>query len=117
MRRSSRRGDRVERVDDAVDDLLDQGLIVGFAGDADHRLGAGRTHDQPTMAIETLGDDFMDERIFIQFAKFEIRLKEFERARALFKFALDRLPRSKSKALNDAYVFDTWRGHATRGLR
>lgn len=57
-----------------------------------------------TMAIETLGDDFMDERIFIQFAKFEIRLKEFERARALFKFALDRLPRSKSKALNDAYV-------------
>jgi crooked neck len=57
-----------------------------------------------TMAIETLGDEFMDERIFIQFAKFEIRLKEFERARALYKFALDRLPRSKARALNDAYV-------------
>jgi crooked neck len=57
-----------------------------------------------TMAIETLGDDFMDERVFIQFARFEVRLKEFERARALYKFALDRLPRSKSRALNDAYV-------------
>jgi crooked neck len=57
-----------------------------------------------TMAIETLGEDFMDERIFIHFAKFEIKLKEFERARALYKFALDRLPRSKSRALNDAYV-------------
>jgi crooked neck len=56
------------------------------------------------MAIETLGEDFMDERVFIQFAKFEIRLKEFERARALYKFALDRLPRSKSNALNEAYV-------------
>jgi crooked neck len=55
-------------------------------------------------AIEALGTDFMDERIFIHFAKFEISLKEYDRARALYKFALDRLPRSKSTALNDAYV-------------
>jgi len=56
------------------------------------------------MGIETLGEDFMDERMFIQYAKFEIKLREYDRARALYKFALDRLPRSKSRALNDAYV-------------
>ncbi|KAF2667512.1 pre-mRNA-splicing factor clf1 [Microthyrium microscopicum] len=57
-----------------------------------------------TMALETLGEDFMDEKLVIQFARFETTLKEFERARALYKFALDLLPISKSRALNDAYV-------------
>ncbi|CAG8738257.1 8215_t:CDS:10, partial [Dentiscutata erythropus] len=41
-------------------------------------------------AIETLGDDHMDQKIFIAFAKFETRLKE--------------LPRSKSESLYNAYT-------------
>src|SRR5260370_12723385 len=48
-RRSGRVG---ERIDDAVDDLLDQHLVLAFAHDADHRLGARRAHDQPTMTVE-----------------------------------------------------------------
>jgi crooked neck len=56
------------------------------------------------VAIETLGDDFMDEKLFVAYAKFEAKLKEYERARAIYKFALDRLPRSKSMVLHKAYT-------------
>ncbi|KAF2151963.1 TPR-like protein [Myriangium duriaei CBS 260.36] len=56
------------------------------------------------MAIETLGDDFIDEKVFIAYARFESRLKEYERARAIYKYALDRMPRSKSAALHKHYT-------------
>ncbi|KAF2209300.1 hypothetical protein CERZMDRAFT_113992 [Cercospora zeae-maydis SCOH1-5] len=56
------------------------------------------------MAIETLGDEFMDEKLFIAYAKFEAKLKEFERARAIYKYALDRMPRSKSAVLHKSYT-------------
>ncbi|EEQ90380.1 NineTeen Complex (NTC) component [Blastomyces dermatitidis] len=56
------------------------------------------------LAIETLGEDFMDEKLFIAYARYEAKLKEFERARAIYKYALDRLPRSKSMALHKAYT-------------
>ncbi|PVI07172.1 TPR-like protein [Periconia macrospinosa] len=55
-------------------------------------------------AVETLGDEFMDEKLFMAYAKFEAKLKEIERARAIFKFALDRMPRSKSAALHKAFT-------------
>ena len=55
-------------------------------------------------AVETLGEDFINEKIFLEFARFEVRMKEYERARALYKWALDRLPRSKSENLHKAYV-------------
>ncbi|KGO78109.1 RNA-processing protein, HAT helix [Penicillium italicum] len=56
------------------------------------------------VAIETLGEDFMDEKVFSAYAKFEAKLKEYERARAIYKYALDRLPRSKAMALHKAYT-------------
>ncbi|KAJ9628094.1 NineTeen Complex (NTC) component [Taxawa tesnikishii (nom. ined.)] len=56
------------------------------------------------MAIETLGEDFMDEKLFIAYAKFEAKLKEYERARAIYKYALDRMPRSKSAILHKSYT-------------
>lgn len=55
-------------------------------------------------AVETLGDDFVDEKLFIAYARFEAKLKEYERARAIYKYALDRLPRSKSMILHKAYT-------------
>ncbi|PKC11385.1 TPR-like protein [Rhizophagus irregularis] len=57
-----------------------------------------------SQAIEVLGEDHMDQKIFIAFAKFETRLKEFERARIIYKYALDKLPRSKSESLYNAYT-------------
>lgn len=55
-------------------------------------------------AIEALGEDFIDERLFIAYARYEAKLKEYERARAIYKYALDRLARSKSVALHKAYT-------------
>ena len=56
-------------------------------------------------AMETFGEgEFMDERIYVAFARYETRLKEYERARTIYKYALDRLPRSKSQALYEAYT-------------
>ena len=56
------------------------------------------------IAIETLGDDFMDERLFIAYSRYEAKLKEYERARAIYKYALDHLPRSKAITLHKAYT-------------
>ncbi|KXH59328.1 pre-mRNA-splicing factor CLF1 [Colletotrichum salicis] len=55
-------------------------------------------------AIEELGDEFVDEKLFIAYARYEAKLKEYERARAIFKYALDRLPRSRSMILHKAYT-------------
>ena len=55
-------------------------------------------------AIEALGDDFMDEKLFIAYARYEAKLKEYERARAIYKYALDRLPRSRSAILHKSYT-------------
>ncbi|PQE11095.1 hypothetical protein CJF31_00011491 [Rutstroemia sp. NJR-2017a BVV2] len=55
-------------------------------------------------AVESLGDEFMDERLFIAYARFEAKLKEYERARAIYKYALDHMARSKSMALHKAYT-------------
>jgi|SRR5512132_1242943 hypothetical protein len=38
-----------ECIYDLVNDLLDQHLVITLPHDADHRLGARRAHDQPTM--------------------------------------------------------------------
>ena len=46
----------------------------------------------------------MDEKLFIAYARFESKLKEYERARAIYKYALDRMPRSKSAILHKQYT-------------
>ncbi|KAJ9051168.1 NineTeen Complex (NTC) component [Entomophthora muscae] len=55
-------------------------------------------------AIDYFGDDLIDSRIFLSFAKFEARMKQFERSRVLFKYALDRIPKSKAEVLYKEYV-------------
>jgi crooked neck len=53
---------------------------------------------------ETLGQHFVDQNIFVSFAKFEVRQKEFERARCIFKYALDILPKGRSENLYNSYT-------------
>ncbi|TBU28797.1 hypothetical protein BD311DRAFT_796936 [Dichomitus squalens] len=59
-------------------------------------------------ALEFFGDDEEQiekaQAVFNAFAKMETRLKEYERARVIYKFALSRLPRSKSGSLYAAYT-------------
>ncbi|ORY31238.1 Pre-mRNA-splicing factor CLF1 [Naematelia encephala] len=59
-------------------------------------------------ALEFFGDEEEQvekaQQVFAAFARMETRLKEFERARVIYKFALARLPRSKSASLYSAYT-------------
>jgi crooked neck len=58
-----------------------------------------------SQSIEALGEDFMSEKIFMEYARFEaVRMHEHDRARAIYKFALDRMPRSKSVNLHKSYT-------------
>ncbi|KAH9273637.1 hypothetical protein BASA83_003969 [Batrachochytrium salamandrivorans] len=54
--------------------------------------------------MSTLGDAFIDQNMYISFAKFETRLKEIERARVIFKFALEKLPEGQKENLYNAYT-------------
>jgi crooked neck len=44
------------------------------------------------------------QKLFIEYARFETRLKEIDRARAIYKFALDRMPRSRTVNLQKAFT-------------
>ncbi|KAH7889112.1 hypothetical protein F5I97DRAFT_1803327 [Phlebopus sp. FC_14] len=70
-------------------------------------------------AIQFFGDEEeqieKSQVVFNAFAKMETRLKEYERARVIYKFALERLPRSKSATLYAAYTkFE--KQHGTRSV-
>lgn len=55
-------------------------------------------------SIEFFGEDNMDERLFIAFAKFEENQKEHERARVIYKYALEHLSKEKTHSLYKAYT-------------
>lgn len=54
-------------------------------------------------AVEFYGDENMDEKMFIAFAKFEENQREHERARVIYKYALDNMPKEKALDLYKAY--------------
>ena len=60
------------------------------------------------MALEFFGDDEEQieraQSVFNAFAKMETRAKEYDRARVIYKYALSRLPQSKSADLFGAYT-------------
>jgi crooked neck len=55
-------------------------------------------------ALQFLGDEHLNQKLVIAFAKFETRQREYERARAIYKYALERLPKDKSEALYKQYT-------------
>ncbi|KAF8196043.1 pre-mRNA-splicing factor CLF1 [Pholiota molesta] len=59
-------------------------------------------------ALEFYGDEEEQvekaQAVFSAFAKMETRLKEYERARVIYKFALSRIPRAKSAGLYASYT-------------
>lgn len=69
-----------------------------------HESFLDKTRDIYTEAIQYLGDEKLDQKVVVAFAKFEIKMKEFERARVIFKYGLDRLPKSKSESLYNQYT-------------
>jgi len=55
-------------------------------------------------AIVFLGDDANDERLFISFAKYEEKCKEFERAREIYKYALDHINKKEAQELYKMWI-------------
>lgn len=60
-----------------------------------------------TMALDYFGDeeDKLEraQTVYTAFAKMETRAKEIDRARVIYKYALERLPRSKSSGIYSSY--------------
>ena len=55
-------------------------------GKWEERLGAiDKTRSVYERAIEFYGDDFLNEELFIHFARFEERQREYDRCRCIFK--------------------------------
>lgn len=58
-------------------------------------------------AMEYYGEDEdrmeMAQTVYTAFAKMETRMQEYERARVIYKYALERLPRSKSAGIFSSY--------------
>ncbi|CAA0838209.1 crooked neck protein- putative / cell cycle protein- putative [Striga hermonthica] len=56
-------------------------------------------------ALENLGDDEEAGELFLAFAEFEEKkCKEIERARCIYKYALDRIPRGRAEELRKKFV-------------
>lgn len=53
---------------------------------------------------ELAEEERSDERFYIAFAHFEERNKEYERARCIYQYALDHLPKARARDLYDKYV-------------
>ncbi|EFJ15431.1 hypothetical protein SELMODRAFT_442275 [Selaginella moellendorffii] len=63
-----------------------------------------RARDCYHRAVVELGEDGQTEELFVAFANFEERCKEFERARAIYKYALDNIPKSQAEELYKKFV-------------
>jgi len=55
-------------------------------------------------AVEELEDDITDVNFFLKFAQFETHAREYERARAIYKYSLDNIPRHLAQNLFSKYV-------------
>jgi len=53
--------------------------------------------------LTTLGE-LADQHVYISFAKFETRMKEIDRARVIYKYALDHLPKGQTDNLYKEYA-------------
>ncbi|KAG6405824.1 hypothetical protein SASPL_133418 [Salvia splendens] len=54
--------------------------------------------------VNKLGDDEEAEELFVAFAEFEEKCKETERARCIYKFALDHIPKGRAEELYKKFV-------------
>ncbi|KAG0143201.1 hypothetical protein CROQUDRAFT_109388 [Cronartium quercuum f. sp. fusiforme G11] len=74
----------------------------------EERQNIDRAREIFQMSFEYFGEEEDDldkaQVIYTAFAKMETRLKEYDRARMIYKYVLDRLPRSKSVGLYSSYT-------------
>lgn len=54
--------------------------------------------------MQTLGEEYIDQNIYISFAKFETRFKQIDRARVIYKYAIDKLAEGQKENLYNVYT-------------
>ncbi|KAJ3512392.1 hypothetical protein NLJ89_g3549 [Agrocybe chaxingu] len=83
-------------------------IWVKWAKFEEERGRVDRAREVLQAASERFGEDEegmeKTQAVFVAFAKMETKLKEYERARTIYKFALSRVPQSKSSKLLWAYT-------------
>lgn len=76
--------------------------------EAEERQDVDKAREVFTMALEYFGEEEHQleraQTVYTAFAKMEARAKEYDRARAIYKYALERLPRSKSQGIYSSYT-------------
>ncbi|KAH0949827.1 hypothetical protein HN011_000767 [Eciton burchellii] len=55
-------------------------------------------------AVNFYGDEGLDEKLFLAFAKFEEGQREHDRARIIYKYALEHIPKSNTQEIYKAYT-------------
>ncbi|KAF5357117.1 hypothetical protein D9756_006795 [Leucocoprinus leucothites] len=86
----------------------DPRVWVKWAKFEEERMRLDKAREVFQTALEFFGDDEEQvekaQAVFGAFAKMETRQKEYDRARVIYKFALERIPRSKSAGLYASYT-------------
>ncbi|XDV41225.1 hypothetical protein PO909_010123 [Leuciscus waleckii] len=67
-------------------------------------------------AVEFFGEDHISESLYVAFARFEEKQKEFERVRIIYKYALDRIPKQQAQELFKNYTVFEKRFGDRRGI-
>jgi crooked neck len=67
---------------------------------------ASFAHEQKVYerGVEVLGDEHMDQHLYVAFAKFEENQKEFERVQVIYRYALDRISKQETQELLKNYI-------------
>ncbi|XP_033632294.1 crooked neck-like protein 1 [Asterias rubens] len=77
---------------------------IRFASFEEHNNYVSSCRKVYERAVEFFGEDNMDEKLYVAFSKFEERQKEHERAKVIYKYALDKIPKEHSEELFKAYT-------------
>uniref|UniRef100_A0A8C1JB10 Crooked neck-like protein 1 n=1 Tax=Cyprinus carpio TaxID=7962 RepID=A0A8C1JB10_CYPCA len=67
-------------------------------------------------AVEFFGEEHISESLYVAFARFEEKQKEFERVRVIYKYALDRIPKQQAQELFKNYTVFEKRFGDRRGI-
>ncbi|XP_051825925.1 crooked neck-like protein 1 [Antechinus flavipes] len=67
-------------------------------------------------AVDYFGEEHMDERLYVAFAKFEENQKELERARVIYRYALHRIPKQAAPELLRNYTIFEKKFGTRRGI-
>ena len=90
--------ERLVRLHNTIDAWL---AYAKFEQDGGRIDKARSVHER---AVEAVTEEKREPRMYIEFAKFEVHVKEYERARIIYKFALDRFPKSQAEGLYNSYA-------------